>query len=475
MFLGPSLSYAQTYQLTSKWGSFGSSNGLFNQPSGIDMQANGTDFFVVDTKNNRIQVFQFDGPFVTTWGSKGLAEGQLSQPTGISVDPSGKIVYVTDTGNDRIQKFDSNGNFISTWGTAGSANGLFDNPTGIAVDPSGKIVYVTDTGNDRIQKFDSNGNFIAKWGSSGKGDGQFKAPVGIKVFKNEIIVVDTKNARIQKFDNNGNFIAKWGSSGSGNGEFRDPFGISISSDGVTYVTDRKNNNIQSFSSISNILGNEAFSTKAVEKNITANMIAQNTPQDVSLSDLPQSLVISDDSGSDNFLSLRAVTANGKLIAAEEDSDFEFDNFEIDDWYPRLIFHFTEKSNFNFVNVKNVLSGQIKSYKSPAEILGKSTYWSNLPLNVETVLPFEHNGINFLIAEIQFSDGISGIYSGTFELDDVLDRSSAKDILDDERRDGSNVKIKQESKLEIDYQDVFWQLAQTLSCKELEGHGFSECV
>ena len=423
---GPSLSYSQNYQLTSKWGSLGTGNGLFDQPSGIDMSVNGTEFFVIDKNNNRIQVFQFDGPFVTTWGSDGTSQGQLKQPTGI------------------------------------------------AVDPSGKIVYVTDTGNNRIQKFDSNGNFIAKWGSNGKGDGQFKAPAGIEVSNDEITVVDTKNVRIQKFDSNGNFIAKWGSSGSGNGEFRDPFGISINSGGVIYVTDRKNNNIQSFSSISNILGSDAFSATPVESNTTDIEIEQTNPQDISLTDLPQSLVISDDS-SDNFLSLRAIIVNGKLLAAEEDGDFEFDNFEISGWYPRIIFQFTEKSNFNFVNVKSVLSGQIKSYKSPTEILGKSTYWTNLPLNVETVLPFEHKGSNFLIAEIQFSNCVSGIYSGTFDLDDFLTRLDAKDILNDERSDGSNVKIKQESKLKVDYQDVFWQLAQTLACKELEGHGFSECI
>jgi len=398
----------------------------------------------------------------------------MNKPTGVAVDPNGKIVYVTDTGNNRIQKFDSNGTFISSWGSAGSANSLFKAPTGVAVDPNGKIVYVTDTGNNRIQKFDSNGNFLAKWGSLGNSDGQFKSPTDIAVSGNEIIVVDSKNARIQKFDSNGNFLDKWGSSGSGNGEFRDPFGISTSFDGVVYVTDRKNNNIQSFSSNSNVLGSDVFSTKAPQSNATSNETVQNNLQGISLSDLPQSLVISDDTGSDNYLSLRGIVNNGKLIAAEEEGDFETDDFEISDWYPRLIFQFNEKSNFDLVKVKNVLSGQIKTYKSPSEILGKSTYWTNLPLNVETVLPFEHNGKNFLIAEIQFSNGVTGIYSGTFELDDFLKRSDAKGLLNDERKEGSNVKIKQESKLNIDYQDVFWQLAQTLACKELEGHGFSEC-
>ena len=506
ILLNPSLAFSQSSQLISKWGSLGSSNGLFDQPSGIDMGVNGSHFFVVDTRNNRIQAFQTEGPFLTTWGSEGILEGEMNMPTGIAVDPSGKIVYVADTGNDRIQKFDSNGNFISSWGSAGSANSLFDGPMGIAVDPSGKIVYVADTGNDRIQKFDSNGNFIsswgsagsanslfdgpmgiavdpsgkivyvadtgndriqkfdsngnfiAKWGTLGNSDGEFEAPTDIVVYKNEISVVDSKNDRIQKFDSNGNFMDKWGASGTQNGEFRDPFGISINSAGEAYVTDRGNSNVQSFSTISQIIQLDKPLVPPTDINATSEELSINNQVNVGLSDLPQSLVITDNSGSDNFLSLRAVVNNGQVAAMEEEGDFEFDNFEISDWYPPLTFQFTDKSELNFVNVKNVLVGQIKTYKSPSEILEKSTMWKNIPLNVETVLPIEKKGNNFLIAEIQFGKGVTGIYSGTFNLDDILSRSDARDILNDERKEGADYKVKQESKFDVEYGDVFWQLS-----------------
>jgi DNA-binding beta-propeller fold protein YncE len=53
-------------------------------------------------------------------------------------------------------------------------------------------------------------------------------------------------ARVQKFDTNGHFITKFGSSGSGDGQFTDPEHLAVDSDGIVYVTDRKNNNIQVF-------------------------------------------------------------------------------------------------------------------------------------------------------------------------------------------------------------------------------------
>ncbi|HZO11008.1 MAG TPA: SBBP repeat-containing protein, partial [Nitrososphaeraceae archaeon] len=64
---------------------------------------------------------------------------------------SGNIL-VADAGNDRIQLFDSNGTFITKWGTSGAGDGQLDQPTGIATDSSGNV-YVVDRYNNRIQVF----------------------------------------------------------------------------------------------------------------------------------------------------------------------------------------------------------------------------------------------------------------------------------------------------------------------------------
>ncbi|MBV9178118.1 MAG: hypothetical protein JO297_13885 [Nitrososphaeraceae archaeon] len=44
--------------------------------------------------------------FITKWGSYGTAKGEFDNPNGIAVDSSGYVyVYVVDTSNHRIQVF----------------------------------------------------------------------------------------------------------------------------------------------------------------------------------------------------------------------------------------------------------------------------------------------------------------------------------------------------------------------------------
>lgn len=60
--------------------------------------------YAVDNLNARVQLFTSEGSFVTKWGSYGTALGQFDNPIGIAIDGNGDI-YVADTNNYRIQKF----------------------------------------------------------------------------------------------------------------------------------------------------------------------------------------------------------------------------------------------------------------------------------------------------------------------------------------------------------------------------------
>src|SRR5580693_3119130 len=111
---------------------------------------------------------------VLTFGSKGSGDGQFEEPTGVAVNSSlteatAGDVYVIDTGNERVERFSSEGAYLSQWnGAATAAKGFaFSNTadaqgvavdnSGDALDPSAGDVYVADVGNKVIDQFGPTG------------------------------------------------------------------------------------------------------------------------------------------------------------------------------------------------------------------------------------------------------------------------------------------------------------------------------
>jgi tripartite motif-containing protein 71 len=89
-----------SYELTATWGGYGSEDGQFNFPQGVDTDSD-DNVFVADTGNDRIQKFDSSGTFVTKWGSEGTGDGQFAGPVAIATD-SHDNVYVADRYNNRI-------------------------------------------------------------------------------------------------------------------------------------------------------------------------------------------------------------------------------------------------------------------------------------------------------------------------------------------------------------------------------------
>lgn len=243
------------------WGSFGSANANFHNPTGIACDGKG-DVWVVDTNNHRVQKFDGKlGGYMMKFGSRGNGEGQFNAPWGIAVDRVRGYIYVVDSANFRVQKFDMSGEFIMAWGSFGNGDGQFYFPRGVAVDQEDGTVYVVDMGNHRIQKFDTSTNvlpqLLAKWGGSSAAGhassalaqeaGQLRSPWGITVDgAGHLYVTDTGNHRIEKFDREGNFITQWGGFGNGDGQFNFPYGIAVDAKGSVFVIDSGNTRVQQF-------------------------------------------------------------------------------------------------------------------------------------------------------------------------------------------------------------------------------------
>ncbi|MBN1557731.1 MAG: S8 family serine peptidase [Lentisphaerae bacterium] len=235
--------------------------GAFSQPYGMgrDPRAGVYRFAVADTGNDRIRVFTFDpaGGAVTpafTFGESGTADGKLRGPEGVALDPGGRI-WVADTDNHRIQIFDAAGAFVASIGEYGSASGKFKLPAGLSVDADTGIAWVADTGNHRIQAFNGAGGYLWKFGTHGTtGAGVFNGPTDVRIgVDGRIFVADRSNHRVQVFKRNGavfESLLVFGGFGDGAGELSFPYGLMpVPESTEVYVADTYNNRIQRFDTV----------------------------------------------------------------------------------------------------------------------------------------------------------------------------------------------------------------------------------
>jgi DNA-binding beta-propeller fold protein YncE len=174
-------------------------------PAGIAIDTMNRFVYVVDTQQDQVLVYDADKYTVLRRiGTAGkehrlTSPGNFALPDGVAVDKDGNV-YVTDTLNDRVEIFDADGKFISEFGRIGDGPGTFARPKGIAIDRDGHI-WVTDEVQSRVQVFDQQGRLLLYLGEPGWYPGQFQALYGIAFdpHDNRIITSEQFPGRVQVF------------------------------------------------------------------------------------------------------------------------------------------------------------------------------------------------------------------------------------------------------------------------------------
>ena len=268
------------------FGKPGSAAGMFDRPWGVAVNER-NEIAVIDSWNNRIQVFSSDGTVLRSFGTKGDKQGEFNWPCGIAFDKNGNII-VADSRNHRVQCFIEQGEHLNTFSSKGSLDHQLNSPLGLSLDSDGNVI-VADVNNKLIKIFhpngkflrkigvegsfifpfhciqydkylivsdrlehcikvcDRDGNFLYKFGKEGEGEGELNLPGCLSVNKaGHLMVCDSENHRVQVFELSGKFITKFGTKGSGIGEFNYPISTAVLSDGRIVVSDINNDRIQIF-------------------------------------------------------------------------------------------------------------------------------------------------------------------------------------------------------------------------------------
>ena len=174
-------------------------------PVGLALDVENRFLYVADTQQDQVIVYDADSfKLLRRIGTGGknhylTTPGDFSGPQGVAVDKEGNL-YVTDTVNDRVEIFDGDGKFISTFGKNGDGPADFERPKGIAIDGDGHI-WVADQMQDRLKVFNREGQLLTYIGAGhGNLPGQFKALVGVAIDKqNRVFTTEQYPGRMQVF------------------------------------------------------------------------------------------------------------------------------------------------------------------------------------------------------------------------------------------------------------------------------------
>jgi sugar lactone lactonase YvrE len=153
-------------------GTAGSSERHFNWPTGVTVDASGG-IYVADTNNYRVQkcaLLAGNYACATFAGERGIFSNSFDHlhPVSVAVDPAGQVAVV-DQRNNRVQLFDRQGNYLTTLaGVAGPQPGGLRRPMAAQFDQAGNL-YVADQNNHRVQRYTPGTPGWAQWNLNGFG------------------------------------------------------------------------------------------------------------------------------------------------------------------------------------------------------------------------------------------------------------------------------------------------------------------
>ena len=211
----------------------GSDDNRLNSPYGVAVSKDGI-IAVSYWYSHQVKKYSLQGKLLSVIGNnRGNNNGQFYHPNGL-VFSSNKMLYVVDTGNDRVQVFQQDDKFAFTFGSEGSNPGQFQYPVRIAIDTDNRVL-VSDYHGNHISLFSHTGSFISRITCS--------RPYSITVSPDGHIITDC-NDKITIYSPTHQLIHQFGKRGSQQGKFDGIRGISISSTGTIYVVEYYNNRLQ---------------------------------------------------------------------------------------------------------------------------------------------------------------------------------------------------------------------------------------
>ncbi len=166
-----------------------------------DVAVSDDEVYVVDTGNERVQVFAPDGTFKRIWGGYGTGPDQFIEPVGITIGPNG-LIWVADSGNARVSVFTPMGEpvqrfTIEAW-PAPDPNGARPSFQPYLSFGQNGLLYLTSSQSGSVEVYDRTGNHIESI-TEVAGD-TLQQPIGISPAANgDLLITDTGSNTVYRY------------------------------------------------------------------------------------------------------------------------------------------------------------------------------------------------------------------------------------------------------------------------------------
>lgn len=155
-----------------RFASFGFGDANLAYPSDLAIDPTGTELFVADTLNHRVQVFSLGGSPLRRFRVGG-ADWVRSLPKSLAFDSDGHL-HVADAGLAKVHVVDAQGALVSSYSSPD-----FTRPRAVAVDGSG-VSYVCDSLARQVTLFDADRRVISSFQPE-RADGSAATPLHVAV------------------------------------------------------------------------------------------------------------------------------------------------------------------------------------------------------------------------------------------------------------------------------------------------------
>ncbi len=197
---------AQQFVEHFRFGGAGQDSGKFNDPRAIALSDDGT-LFVVDSRNNRLQLFTTDGKYLKSIGGFGFEPDQFDYPVDIWVK-SLLNIYVSDYNNRRLQRYDRQMNFLAqlTSNPNWPEEYRFGEVLSCALNAQNDL-FILDHQEEKVVKLNRNGQPERSFGTYESGAGELEEAVQVDIFQNRYVLVSDAGLKsVMVFDFFGTFL-----------------------------------------------------------------------------------------------------------------------------------------------------------------------------------------------------------------------------------------------------------------------------